>query len=58
MLTLWAANGLETPYPGYLELTIEVDGVKVPRCGVLVFKDAQPLTNREKTYQDSSEQTC
>ena len=30
MLTLWAANGLEIPYLGYLELRIEVDGVKVP----------------------------
>lgn len=47
MLTLWAANGLETPYLGYLELTIEVDGVKVPRCGVLVLKDT-PTTNKQR----------
>ena len=44
MLTLRAANGLEIPYLGYLELTIEVDGVKVPSCGVLVLKDT-PATS-------------
>ena len=47
MLTLRAANGLEIPYLGYLELTIEVDGVKVPRCGVLVLKDT-PATNNQR----------
>ena len=39
MLTVRAANGLEIPYLGYLELIVEVDGVKVPGCGVLVLKD-------------------
>ena len=47
MLTLRAANGLEIPYLGYLELTIEVDGVKVPSCGVLVLKDT-PATTRQR----------
>ena len=47
MLTLRAANGLEIPYLGYLELMVEVDGVKVPSCGV------QPLPSRKETYLDS-----
>ena len=47
MLTLRAANGLEIPYVGYLELEIEVDGVKVPNCGVLVLKDT-PATSQQR----------
>ena len=47
MLTLRAANGLEIPYLGYLNLTIEVDGVKVPSCGVLVLKDT-PTTTKQR----------
>ena len=47
MLTLRAANGLEIPYLGYLELTVEVDGVKVPSCGVLVLKDT-PATTKQR----------
>ena len=40
--TLRAVNGLEIPYVGYLELQIEIDGVKEPNCRVLVLKDTQP----------------
>ena len=40
MLTLRGANGLEIPYLGYLELDVQVEGVTVPRCGVLVLKDS------------------
>ena len=47
MLTLRAANGLEILYLGYLELTTEVDGVKVPRCGILFLKDT-PATNKQR----------
>ena len=47
MLTLRAANGLKIPYLGYLELTVEVDGVKVPSCGVLVLKDT-PATTKQR----------
>ena len=47
MLTLRAANGLEIAYLGYLELTVEFDGVKVPSCGVLVLKDA-PATTKQR----------
>ena len=46
MLTLHAANGLENPYLGYLKLTVEVDGVKVPSCGVLVLKNT-PATTKQ-----------
>ena len=47
MLTLRAANGLEIPYLGYLELTVEVDGVKVPSCGVLVLRNT-PATTKQR----------
>ena len=39
MLTLRGANGLEIPYLGYLELDVCVEGVTIPKCGVLVLKD-------------------
>jgi len=48
MLTLRAANGLEIPYVGYLELEIEVDGVKVPNCGVLGLKDTSATSQQRK----------
>ena len=48
MLTLHTANGLDIPYLGYLELTVEIDGVKVPSCGVLVLKDTQATTKQRR----------
>ena len=48
MLTLCAANRLEIPYVGYLELEIEVDGVKVPNCGVIVLKDTPATSQKRK----------
>ena len=39
MLTLRGANGLEIPYLGYIELDVCVEGVTIPKCGVLVLKD-------------------
>ncbi len=38
-LTLKAANGLEIPYVGYLELDVEVMGNLIPQRGILVIKD-------------------
>lgn len=38
-LQLCAANGLEIPYVGYVELDMEVLGKVIPRRGVLVVKD-------------------
>ncbi len=38
-LQLRAANGLEIPYIGYVELDIELCGCLVPKCGVLVVRD-------------------
>ncbi|KAL7831377.1 hypothetical protein SRHO_G00308800 [Serrasalmus rhombeus] len=38
-LKLRAANGLDIPYIGYLELDVELCGKLVPSCGVLVVKD-------------------
>ena len=47
-LQLRAANGLEIPYTGYVELTVEVLGKVIPQRGWLVVKDppgqsSQPL---------------
>ena len=39
MLSLRGANGLEIPYLRYLELDVQVEGVTVPNCAVLVLKD-------------------
>ena len=39
MLTLQGANRLEILYLGYLELDVQVEGVTVPKCRVLVLKD-------------------
>ena len=47
MLTLRSPNGLEIPYLGYLELTVEFDGVKVPSCGVLVLRNT-PATTKQR----------
>ena len=48
MVTLRAANGLEIPYRGYLKLDVEVDGVRIPRCGVLVLKDTPATANQRR----------
>ena len=42
-LRLTAANGLEIPYLGYLELEVETMGLKIPDCGFLVVKDPSSL---------------
>ncbi|CAH3179231.1 unnamed protein product [Porites lobata] len=38
-LTLTAANGLEIPYIGYLELDFEAQGVTILQRGILVVRD-------------------
>ena len=38
-LKLTAANGLDIPYLGYLELEVETMGMTIPDCGFLVVKD-------------------
>lgn len=38
-LWLIAANGLDIPYCGYLELEVEVLGKALPKMGVLIMKD-------------------
>lgn len=38
-LRLRAANGLETPYIGYLEVDVQVLDKQIPKRGVLVIKD-------------------
>lgn len=39
-LQLKAANGLDIPYIGYLELDVEVFGKVIPKRGVLIVKDS------------------
>ena len=36
-LTLRAVNGLEIPYVGYIEFDMEVNGIKIPKRGVLIW---------------------
>ncbi|KAI4897396.1 hypothetical protein NFI96_007157 [Prochilodus magdalenae] len=38
-LRLRAANGLDIPYVGYLELDVVLCGKVIPQCGILVVKD-------------------
>lgn len=42
-LQLSAANELEIPYVGYLELDVVLCGKVIPRCGVLVVRDPPTL---------------
>lgn len=44
-LKLTAANGLDIPYLGYLELEVEAMGIKMPDCGILVVKDVSSPGN-------------
>ena len=49
-LKLTAANGLEIPYVGYIELDVEALGVMIPRRGILVVKSpaCQEARQRKK----------
>ena len=48
MLTLRGANELEIPYLGYLELDVQVEGVTVPSCRVLVLKDTAATVEQRR----------
>ena len=48
MFTLLGANSLEIPYLGYLELGVQVEGVIVPDCRVLVLKDTEATVQYRK----------
>lgn len=39
-LQLRAANGLDIPYSGYVELDVEVLGTAIPKRGILIVKDS------------------
>ena len=47
-LRLTAANGLEIPYVGYLELDVEALGVMIPRRGILVVKSPASHEARQR----------
>lgn len=36
---LEGTNGLDIPYVGYVSTTVEMGGVEIPNCGILVTKD-------------------
>ncbi|KAL1249465.1 hypothetical protein QQF64_020470 [Cirrhinus molitorella] len=38
-LKITAANGLDIPYLGYIELDVEVMGMTLPECGFLIVKE-------------------
>lgn len=48
-LQLKAANGLDIPYVGYAEVTVEVLGKVIPKKGVLVVKDTPSLQSKTNT---------
>ena len=48
MLTLRGANGLEIPYLGYLEVDMQLGGVTIPDCGVLVLKDTAATVQQRR----------
>ena len=48
MFTLLGANSFEIPYLGYLELDVQVEGVIVPDCRVLVLKDTEATVQYRK----------
>ena len=48
VLTVRGANGLEIPYLGYLELDVEVEGVVIPGCGILILKDTPATVERKR----------
>lgn len=50
MLTLHAVNGLEIMYMCYLNQEIEVDGMIVPICGILVLKDTPATSDKRHTW--------
>lgn len=43
-LWLRAANGLEIPYIGYMELDCQVLGERIPKRGVLVIRDTPDVS--------------
>ena len=47
-LTLTAANGLEIPYIGYLELDFEAQGVTILQRGILVVRDPPDPQSRAR----------
>uniref|UniRef100_A0A8B9GTI5 ribonuclease H n=1 Tax=Astyanax mexicanus TaxID=7994 RepID=A0A8B9GTI5_ASTMX len=47
-LRLKAANGLDIPYSGYVELDVEVLGKLLPRMGILVVKDSGDVLTQQK----------
>ena len=47
-LRLTAANGLEIPYVGYLELDVEALGVMIPQRGILVVKSPASQEARQR----------
>lgn len=46
-LKLTAANGLEIPYQGYVELEVQTMGLSIPNCGFLVLKPSANATIAE-----------
>ena len=50
-LTHTAANGLEIPYNGYLELDFKAQGVTIPKRGILVLRD--PPDPKSKTCKEA-----
>ena len=52
-VTLTAANGLEIPYIGYLELDFEAQGVTILQRGILVVRDPPDPQSRARKEDDN-----
>ncbi len=51
-LKITAANGLDIPYLGYLELTVETMGITLPECVFLVVQGSRFLyLSHNKLYR-------
>ena len=55
MLILQGANGLEIPYLEYLELDVQVEGVTVTGCRVLVLKDTAATVEQKRQRPEDLE---
>lgn len=49
-LKITAANGLDIPYIGYVELDVETMGLTIPERGFLIVKDSANSKNAESWY--------
>ena len=50
-LRITAANGLEIPYVGYVEVDLNLDGIVLPQMGFLVVKDPVDMEYQKQKHE-------